>query len=143
MKLKSMFLTGLIIGIVVLIALKTLGTVNTNQKYSASPSQATAIEQAKQQGQPAWLLFHSTTCESCIAMEKIYEALKPEFAGKVAFINIDVDDSKEKQLLEQYKIMSIPATYFQDAKGKTVWQTVGVIPIAEMRAKLQALAAGK
>ena len=38
MKLKSMFLAGLIIGIVVLIALKTLGTVNTNQKYASSPS---------------------------------------------------------------------------------------------------------
>ncbi len=143
MKLKLMFLTGLIIGIVVLIALRTLGTVNTNQKNAASPSQATAIEEAKQHGQPAWLLFHSTTCESCIEMEKTYEALKPEFTGKVAFINIDVNDPKEKQLLEQYKITSIPAIYFQDFKGKIVWKTVGVIPIAEMRAKLQALAAGK
>lgn len=143
MKLKSMFLAGLIMGIVVLIALKTLGSVSINQKYAASPSQATIIEQAKQQGQPAWLLFHSTTCESCIKMERTYEALKPEFAGKVTFINIDVNDAKEKQLLEQYKIMGIPTTYFQDAKGKIVWQTVGLIPIAEMRAKLQALAAGK
>lgn len=143
MKLKSMFLAGLIIGIVVLIALKTLGTVNTNQKYASSPSQATAIEQAKQHGQPAWLLFHSTTCKSCIAMEQIYEALKPEFAGKVAFINIDVNDPNIKQLLEQYKITSIPATYFQNAKGKIIWQNVGVIPIEQMRSKLKTLAAGK
>ncbi len=143
MKLKSMFLIGLIMGIVVLLALKTIGAVNTNPKYAASPSQATAIEQAKQHGQPAWLLFHSATCESCIEMEKIYETLKPEFAGKVAFVNIDVNDPNEKRLLAQYKIKTIPATYFQDGKGKIVWQNVGVIPIAEMRAKLQALATGK
>ena len=76
-------------------------------------------------------------------MEQIYEALKPEFAGKVAFINIDVNDPNIKQLLEQYKITSIPATYFQNAKGKIIWQNVGVIPIEQMRSKLKTLAAGK
>ncbi|KLU62519.1 thiol:disulfide interchange protein DsbD [Peptococcaceae bacterium CEB3] len=143
MKFRSMILVGLTIGIVVLIALKTLGTLDTKGKPAPAPSQVSAIERAKEQGQPVWLLFHSTTCASCIEMEKICQALKPEFKGKVAFININVNNPNEKQLLEQFKITSIPTTYFLNVRGKIIFQSVGVIPMADMRLKLNQLAEGQ
>lgn len=101
------------------------------------------IADAKINHRPAWLLFHSQTCASCIEMEKVYQALKPEFEGKIALVNIDVNDPLEKGLLEQYQINYIPTTFLLDGNGKIISQYVGVLSIEEMREKLNALLNGK
>lgn len=76
-------------------------------------------------------------------MEKIHQALKPEFEGKIAFVNIDLNNPLESKLLEQYKINYIPTTYLLDGNGKIISQYVGAIPIEEMRGKLNALLSEK
>lgn len=64
MKFKATVLIVLIAAVVALIAAKGVRTNNIQQDSSSNSSVsqgANLIEQAKQEGQPAWLLFHSTT----------------------------------------------------------------------------------
>ncbi|MFA5880850.1 MAG: hypothetical protein WC834_01540 [Eubacteriales bacterium] len=63
MKLKAIVLVVLVAAVVALITAKGVKTENTPEDYSSNtPTSQTAslIEEAKQKGQPAWLLFHST-----------------------------------------------------------------------------------
>jgi len=69
--------------------------------------------------------------------------LEPEFKGKVAFVNIDVNNPVEQALCSRYQIQYIPTTYFLNSKGEVAFNYVGVIQQDEMRAKLKALAEGK
>ena len=72
-------------------------------------------------------------------MEQVFHTLESEFKGKIAFINIDVNNPDEQQLCSRYKIQYIPTTYFMNSKGETVYNYVGVIPTEEMRTKLNDL----
>lgn len=76
-------------------------------------------------------------------MEQVFQSLKPEFEGKVTFININVNDPAEQKLCAQYQIQYIPTTYFLNSKGVSTFNYVGVIKQEEMKAKLKALAEGK
>lgn len=149
MKYKAAFLILLIVVVVGIVVGKNLSQApgeNTTEpmtQNSSGQGAAGLIEQAKQNQQPAWLLFHSTSCQSCIEMEQVFQTLEPEFKGKVAFINIDVNDSAEQSLCIQYGIQYIPTTYFLNASGAATFNYVGVIQEAEMRAKLKALGESK
>ena len=137
-KFKSIVLISVISIVIGLIAYQSLIPKTSTHAASQGSSQA-LIDNAKKDHLPAWLLFHSQTCASCVEMEKIYQTLKPEYEGKIAFVNIDVNAPREASLLEQYKIQYIPTTYLQDGKGKIISPFVGVIPIEEMRSKLNTL----
>ena len=76
-------------------------------------------------------------------MEQVFQSLKPKFEGKVAFVNINVNDPAEQALCSQYQIQYIPTTYFLNSKGEATFNYVGVIKQEEMNAKLKALVEGK
>jgi thioredoxin-like negative regulator of GroEL len=73
-------------------------------------------------------------------MEKVFNTLKPEFEGKVVFVDINVNDPAEQDLCMEYKIQYIPTTYILDSDGNSVFDFVGVIQVDDMRAKLDAVA---
>ena len=142
LNIKSIFLISVICLVIGLIAYQSL-IPKTPTSATSQVSSQTLIDNAKKDHHPAWLLFHSQTCASCVEMEKIYQALKPEFEGKISFVNLDVNNPLESKLLEQYQIQYIPTTYLLDGNGKIIGPYVGVIPIEEMRGKLNALLSGK
>lgn len=146
MKIKLIILIAVIAVVLGLITYRSMipgdpapaASQGTSQENSQGSSQS-LIADAKNIHRPAWLLFHSQTCASCIEMEKVYQALKPEFEGKVAFVNIDVNDSRENELLRQYQISYIPTTFLLDGNGEIQTQYVGVLSVDEMRGKLNDL----
>ncbi|PKM81018.1 MAG: hypothetical protein CVU89_10745 [Firmicutes bacterium HGW-Firmicutes-14] len=147
MKLKAVVLIVLVAAFVALLAAKGIMTGSGTEGYSSNepvPGQvsqsANLIKQAGQDGKPAWLLFHSKTCQPCIEMEKVFNTLKPEFEGKVVFVDINVNDPAEQDLCMEYKIQYIPTTYILDSDGNSVFDFVGVIQVDDMRAKLDAVA---
>lgn len=73
----------------------------------------------------------------------MFHALEPEFKGKIAFINIDVNSPSEQELCVQYQIQYIPTTYFLNSNGEVAFNYVGVISQDEMKSKLKALMEGK
>lgn len=98
-----------------------------------------ALEQAKGASLPVLLNFHSTQCAPCIEIEKVIKEAEPEYAGRVAFVIVDVYDQSESDLCNQYGIQTIPTTVFLDAQGQTVEGYVGVIDAASMRQILDRL----
>lgn len=140
---RFIVLIALIIVIIGIGGYKTYTARQSSGQTSAKVSAAVQIAQAKQKSQPAWLLFHSKTCASCIEMQKVFDQLEPEFRDKVYFINIDVDDPSEAKILQEYDIQYIPTTYFLDKQGNRVFNYVGVVSVDDMRKGLGILAKGE
>ena len=90
--------------------------------------------------QPVWLLFISTSCGPCVALQKTMAELQPEFAGKVQFVAIDVNDPASRTVNSKYKIIYVPTSYLFDS-NQNVWAQISGAPSTdEMRDMLNQLA---
>ena len=71
--------------------------------------------------------FFATWCGPCKMLAPMIEAIseKPEYADRVEFVKIDVDE--EEELAESYGIMSIP-TLLIFKNGELVKTQVGGVP---------------
>lgn len=65
--------------------------------------------------------------------------LKEEYQGKVEFVQLNVDDTKNTELTAEYSINAIPTFIFLDKSGKVVSEAVGALPEAELRKKIDQL----
>jgi thioredoxin 1 len=69
--------------------------------------------------------FSATWCGPCKMLAPVLEEVSEEYAGKVNFFNVDVDENPD--LAMQYKIMNIPALVVLK-KGEKVDTQVGFAP---------------
>lgn len=97
---------------------------------------AAAIEQAKANGESMWLLFRSQSCAPCVEMKKVFDQLQPDYKGKVRFISIDVDDAENRELVEEWRIQYIPATFILNTQGKLSYENVGFFPVEDLKKEL-------
>lgn len=78
--------------------------------------------------------FWAEWCPPCKAMNPIVEELEKEFAGRVEFVKINVDERGEDA--QKYGIMSIP-TYVIEKDGKEVARTTGARPKEEFKSWIE------
>ncbi|MCG3180348.1 MAG: hypothetical protein BIFFINMI_02707 [Phycisphaerae bacterium] len=78
-------------------------------------------------GVPRLIDLGSTECTPCKLMWPALEAMKTEFAGKLAVEFIDVGKRENLPLARQYGIRLIPTQVFLDAQGKDLWRHEGFI----------------
>lgn len=97
---------------------------------------ALEIERAKENGEPMWILFSSTSCPPCVEMKKVFDRIKPEYEGKVRFINVNVDTEGNYNLLREYEIKYIPTAYIIDEQGEISYHNIGLIPEDTLREEL-------
>ena len=69
--------------------------------------------------------FSATWCGPCKMLAPVLDEVSEEYAGKVNFFNVDVDENPD--LAMQYKIMNIPALVVLK-KGEKVDTQVGFAP---------------
>ncbi|NLO21986.1 MAG: thioredoxin family protein [Syntrophomonadaceae bacterium] len=100
-----------------------------------SPSEQ-EIDNAIKNGDSIWILFRSATCEPCVEMYEIFKQVKPEYEGKVKFIEVDANDRANINLLQQYKLQYVPTTVIMDGQGNISYHNVGVIPLDKLTAEL-------
>lgn len=69
--------------------------------------------------------FWAPWCGPCKMVDPILEQLEPQFADKINFVKMNVDDNQE--LAEQFKVMSIPSlVVFKNGVAKE--KITGVFP---------------
>ena len=68
--------------------------------------------------------FSAEWCGPCMMFEPTMEALNKDYAGKVKFAKVNVDEQSE--LAAEYRVMSIP-TILLFKGGKIVASTVGAV----------------
>ncbi len=98
-------------------------------------SPADQLDQALAAGQPVLVFMHSTTCQSCIDMTKVVDQIYPEFADRIALVDVDVYDEANGPLMEKLGLRYIPTVVAFDKEGKTA-QNVGAMKAVAFRSFL-------
>jgi thioredoxin 1 len=84
--------------------------------------------------------FYATWCGPCRMLAPVMEKQADTFAGKIKFYKVNVDESPA--LAKDYKVQAIPTVlFFKD--GKLTYRVVGLLSEADLKAKLDELAAAK
>jgi len=84
--------------------------------------------------------FWAPWCRPCMVTKPILEKLAEEYAGKVEFVQINADDSRE--ILEKFRIFGIP-TVISLRNGKEVGRITGAQNETNYRAVFEALSEGR
>lgn len=91
-------------------------------------------------GNPVVVDFWAPWCVPCRMTKPILHQLGDEFAGKVEFLTINADDSKE--LLQRFNVYGIP-TILAFRGGEEVARVTGAQNESSYRSVFDALASGK
>ncbi|MBI5834669.1 MAG: hypothetical protein HZB16_20410 [Armatimonadetes bacterium] len=103
-----------------------------------------ALVAAKAARQPVLLSFRSASCIPCRAMDRIVTELRPKYAGRIAFVDVSLDeDSPDEALIARYDIRIKPTTFVVNGIGAVVETKIGVWPAEQLAARLDALLGGK
>jgi thioredoxin 1 len=85
---------------------------------------------------PALVDFWAPWCGPCKAMNPILDELSAQYAGKIAFFKMNVDDNSD--VPQQFNVMSIP-TFVLFKNGEAVDTFIGVQSKETIIGKLDAL----
>ncbi|HDK82032.1 MAG TPA: thioredoxin [Nitrospirae bacterium] len=80
--------------------------------------------------------FWAAWCGPCKMVAPMVEELAREYEGKTRFVKLNTDENPD--LASRYKIRGIPTLMFFK-KGEIVEQIVGVVPKAQLKAKIDSL----
>lgn len=90
---------------------------------------------------PVFVDFYADWCGPCNMIAPTIEALSEEYAGKVKFVKINVDNNQ--QLAMKYDIMSIPTSIMFE-KGIVKDSLIGAYPAATYKQRINhALGSGR
>jgi len=108
--------------------------------YNSNMNTAQFQQAISAAGKPVIVDFWAAWCAPCKMTKPVLEKLAQEYAGRVDFLPVDADDSRE--LLEQYRILGIP-TVLALRDGKVAARVTGARSEADYRLLFEGLAAGK
>ena len=104
---------------------------------------STPLEVALGNGKPTLMEFYANWCTSCQVMAKDMGELKQQYADKINFVMLNVDNSKWLPEIERYRVDGIPHFVFLNRDGNPIAQSLGEQPKAIMAANLEALVNGQ
>ncbi|MBW4681218.1 MAG: thiol:disulfide interchange protein [Microcoleus vaginatus WJT46-NPBG5] len=103
---------------------------------------STPLEVALGNEQPTLMEFYANWCTSCMAMAPTIKELETQYAGKVNFVMLNVDNTKWLPEILKYRVDGIPHFVFMGKDGETIASAIGELPRSVLEANLEALVAG-
>lgn len=130
-----------IVAIVLSVALVLgLRTETTTATLTTLGEESTPLDVALSNGKPSMVEFYANWCTVCQKMAPDIAALEKEYAGKLNFVMLNVDNTKWLPEMLRYRVDGIPHFVFLDKNGEAVAQAVGDQPRVIMANNLSALA---
>ena len=111
-------------------------TVLTEEQYKSSIEDLTTQDWKYLGDGPAVVDFYADWCGPCRKLAPVMDELAGEYAGKVKFYKVNVDNAAA--LSAAYGIRSIPSVLFIPAEGEPQ-MNVGLISKEEFKEKLEEL----
>jgi thiol-disulfide isomerase/thioredoxin len=115
---------------------------NFTDSLETQANQATPIDLALKNEKPTLMEFYANWCTSCQAMAPDLAAIKTQFADRVNFSMLNVDNTKWLPEVTKYRVDGIPHFVFFDSHGQVLAQAIGEQPRQILAAKLADLVAG-
>jgi thiol-disulfide isomerase/thioredoxin len=131
-------LVAISLSVAIFLGLRT-ETTATNLTELAEGS--TPLEVALNNEQPTLMEFYANWCTSCMAMAPAIKELEEQYAGKVNFVMLNVDNSKWLPEILKYRVDAIPHFVFMNPTGEPVGSAIGELPHGILEANLEALIA--
>jgi thioredoxin-like negative regulator of GroEL len=70
------------------------------------------------QSQPTFMSFTGNSSQSAKSMKLIIDKLEKKYKGKVIFINVNMDDKKNKGTIDDYHVTMNPTFIIKNTKGQ-------------------------
>jgi thiol-disulfide isomerase/thioredoxin len=108
---------------------------------TALDENSTPLEVALSNGKPTLMEFYANWCTVCQAMAPDIAQLEEEYADKVNFVMLNVDNTKWLPEMLKYRVDGIPHFVFLNQTGDAIAQAIGEQPRTIMATNLDALVA--
>jgi thiol-disulfide isomerase/thioredoxin len=103
---------------------------------------STPLEVAVSNNKPSLVEFYADWCTVCQKMAPDMAQLEQQYADKMNFVMLNVDNTKWLPEMLKYRVDGIPHFVFLGKQGEGIAEAIGDIPRSVMSSNLEALVAG-
>lgn len=119
-----------------------LRTQTTSVSLAKLDQGSTPLEVAVSNGKPSLVEFYADWCTVCQKMAPDIAQLETQYANKLNFVMLNVDNNKWLPEMLKYRVDGIPHFVFLGQNGETIAQAIGDQPRTIMSSNLEALVTG-